>query len=75
LRKLLHAGRKPSVRKQNRSAKLKIGDKVEDRWFLYYGDGKVVKVMKTRIHVEFSCQGLVIYDMEHAKIFLRRKGK
>ena len=44
---------------------------VEDRWFWHWGKGVVVKKTATRVHVFFSCKGLVKYDLSHAKKFLQ----
>lgn len=37
-----------------------------DRW----GVGTVVKVLKTRVHINFTMKGLVVFDVAHANNFL-----
>ena len=50
--------------------KLKKGSKVRDRWFKCWGVGVVEKVLKTRFHINFNYEGVVVFDKPHAKMFL-----
>jgi hypothetical protein len=56
------------ARKQ--SIKFKVGDKVYDTWWPYWGLGKVVLVLKTRVKVKFS-EHMFVYDKAHCK-FLKK---
>lgn len=56
---------------------IRIGMKVKDTWFTDgyvnhkavsvsgWGLGKVIRKLKTAIHIEFSIKGLVIFDIPH----------
>lgn len=50
---------------------LEIGDRVEDRWFRWWGPGVVKKILRTRVYVQFSRE-LVKYDIPHARRFLEK---
>lgn len=43
---------------------MKVGQKVYDRWWPWWGIGKVTKVFKTRVRVEFPNKTLT-YDKAH----------
>lgn len=47
----------------------KKGDEVEDTW--YPGVLRVVKVLKTRLHVKDAHGRVIVYDPPHARQFLR----
>lgn len=45
---------------------LKVKDKVKDTWFHdKWGTGTVKKVLKTRVHIDFTLEGLVVFDEPH----------
>lgn len=48
---------------------LKVKQRVYDRWW-YWKVGRVTKVLKTRVHVEFD-NGVAVYDRAHCQ-FLER---
>ena len=50
---------------------MKKGMFVEDRWFWDWGIGKVSKVLKTVVHINFSVVGKVTFDASHCQ-FLKR---
>jgi len=49
----------------------KIGDKYCDKWFPVWGIGVCTKILKTRVHIEFSNIGLKIYDKNHYKFLVK----
>ena len=51
---------------------IKIGTKVVDRWFWDWGKGIITKKLKTVCHINFSNEGLVIFDKSHCQ-FLERE--
>lgn len=58
---------------------LKKGMKVKDVYYSdtpvksrNWGTGTVLKVLKTRVHINFSQEGLVIFDIAHANNFLEK---
>ena len=53
-------------------SELKKGMYVEDLWYWDWGEGRVVKLLKTVVHVYFSIKGLVVYDKPHT-IFLKER--
>lgn len=56
-------------------SKIKIGNKVYDRWYQDWGTGKIVKVLKTRIKIKFdNHEEIMTYDFPHAELFLKKKG-
>jgi len=44
---------------------------VEDKWFWYWGIGKVSKVLKTVVYIDFSIKGNICFDASHCQ-FLKR---
>lgn len=50
---------------------MKRGMFVEDRWFWDWGIGKVMKVLKTIVIINFSVVGRVTFDKNHCQ-FLER---
>lgn len=48
-----------------------VGAKVEDAWYWHWGLGVVRRVTKRGVHVWFVHAGLVKYDTQHARQFLR----
>lgn len=48
-------------------SEVREGMAVVDRWFPRYGRGKVLKKLKTRVHVSFTEEGLVVYDAAHVQ--------
>jgi len=51
---------------------LKLKMKVVDTWFDYWGTGTVTKIFKTRIHIDFYHEGVIIFDIPHLQ-FLKEK--
>lgn len=50
---------------------IRRGDKVLDSWWMYWGAGTVIKVLKTRVHVRWwKDEEPIIYDKQHAEQFL-----
>jgi len=50
----------------------KKGEKVFDYWWpKLFGIGEIIKVLKTRIYIDFTNMGILIYDKAHYK-FLRK---
>jgi hypothetical protein len=49
----------------------RVGDRVYDRWWPWKV-GKVVKVLKTRVQVQFPDR-VTTYDEAHSKQFLRKE--
>lgn len=51
--------------------KLKVGTKVWDRWYVDWGDGKVVKIRKASVDIEFPMMGsirrpqIIKFDLAH----------
>lgn len=43
---------------------MKLGDKVYDRWYIWWGIGVVTKVMKTRVRIRFGLEERT-YDRAH----------
>ncbi len=52
--------------------KFKVGDVVYDRWWPW-NIGRVIKILKTRTEIEFSC-GRTMYDSAHTQ-FLEKVNK
>lgn len=50
---------------------VKVGMMVEDTWWPYDVSGKVIKKLKTMVHVRLFCGAIWQYDKEHVQ-FLRR---
>jgi transcription elongation factor GreA-like protein len=44
---------------------LKVGNKIYDRWYPGWGVGTVTKILKTRVHIDFSIRGHEVYDESH----------
>ncbi len=44
---------------------------VEDKWYWDWGIGKVCKVLKTVVYINFSIVGKVCFDKSHCQ-FLKR---
>lgn len=44
---------------------VKVGEAVIDTWFPYWGCGIIRKKLKTRIHIDFSSKGMVVFDIPH----------
>ena len=40
---------------------------VEDKWFWDWGIGKVSKVLKTVVYINFSIKGTVCFDSSHCQ--------
>ena len=40
---------------------------VEDRWFQEWGLGKVVKKLKTVVHIDFANEGIIVFDASHCQ--------
>lgn len=55
-------------------SKLKENDKVIDRWYPEWGIGRVTKVLKTVVYIDFTIRGPEKYDKSHVENFLERKG-
>jgi len=53
----------------------KKNQKVIDSWYPDWGTGTVKEVKKTRLHIDFTIKGLVVYDKPHAIRFLLKKTK
>lgn len=53
--------------------KFRVGTRVTDRWWQWWGLGTVTKCLKTRIHVRFM-DGDRVYDKAHTQ-FLRIETK
>lgn len=49
------------------------GQFVEDTWFWDWGIGKVSKVLKTIVYINFSVVGKVVFDKSHCQ-FLKKIG-
>lgn len=49
----------------------RINDIVYDRWFLEWGHGRILQILKTRVKVQFK--ELVTYDMAHLRFLERVK--
>lgn len=49
-----------------------LGKRVKDKWFSHLGTGKVVKTLKTRIHIQFKHRRLV-YDRAHTQFLEKLK--
>ena len=37
-----------------KKSELKVGMLVTDRWFPEWGNGKIIKIMKTRVKIDFN---------------------
>jgi hypothetical protein len=53
-----------------KATELKVGQRVLDTWFPEWGTAKVVKVLKTRVYLDFGTNVLV-YDKGHFQ-FLKK---
>lgn len=57
----------------------KVGDIVRDKWFLEWGEGKVVKVFKNSIHIKFSSypkhitSPITIFDKKHYEFLIKNE--
>lgn len=59
-----------------RKIDLKIGTRVRDSWLGDWGVGKVVKLLKTRVHIVFkNREGISVYDNQHANLYLKKVGR
>ncbi len=61
---------------------LKLNKKVYDRWWALLGPGKIIKITKTRCHVEWYSQcakykfgDISVYDMQHIQFLEPYKDK
>jgi len=45
---------------------------VFDRWFLYWGTGQILRILKTRVHIKFPDMTR-IYDNAHLQFLERAK--
>lgn len=58
-----------------KKSKFKEGDWVTDTWWPEYGTARVIKVLKTRIHVKFSDKSEhTVYDRPHEQFLEQWKG-
>ncbi len=48
-----------------------INDKYYDKLFPSWGIGVCIKILKTRVHIEFPHVGLKIYDKNHYKFLVK----
>ena len=51
---------------------IKVGMRIFDTWFSFHGQepwgsGKVTKVLKTRVYIEFHPYNKLIYDKAHCQ--------
>jgi len=49
---------------------MKVGMRIFDTWFSFHGRdpwgvGKVTKILKTRVHIEFHPYNKLVYDIAH----------
>ena len=52
-------------------SELEVGVKVTDRWFPYWGIGKVITVLKTVAYIEYSNGITIKYDRGHVQFLSR----
>jgi len=50
---------------------LKVGSKVKDYFYGKCKTGKVIKKLKTRVHIQYSIDDVLIYDKAHVQ-FLKK---
>jgi len=51
-------------------SELEVGMKVVDRWFSRWGEGRVTKLLKTRVVISFD-DGDTTYDKGHVQFLSR----
>jgi hypothetical protein len=49
-----------------KKSELKVGMMVTDRWFPDWGTGKVIKIMKTRVKIDFNGR-IILTDFDSVK--------